>query len=122
MTLLTRFGTGSVTLSTLCSLLFYGTTTALATPSGVTTTGNSTIQTLTPDLVEYIQNQIDTKVLPGVAVAVVHDDGSLEYGSWGVRTEDGVNMTTDVSLGAMSCETLCGDLDEADGVSMHSRR
>lgn len=115
MTLLTWFSTGHVTLSTLYALLFYGITTTLAaSPSGVTTIGNGNVQTLTPALVEYIQNQIDTRVLPGVAVAVVHGDGSLEYGSWGVRTEDGVNMTTNVNIGAIQIDVSSGDLDEAN--------
>lgn len=98
MTPLMRFSTDFVSLLTLCAFPLCEITTTVAASSGVTTTGNSTIQTLTPELVEWIQGQVDTKVLPGVAVAVVHDDGSLEYGNWGVRTEDGVNMTSDVSV------------------------
>lgn len=111
-----RFSPRFVTLFALCAFPLCEITTTLAASSGVTTTGNGTIQTLTPALVEWIQDQVNTNVLPGVAVAVVHDDGSLEYGSWGVRTEDGVNMTSDVSIGPICLEISCGDCVNTDVV------
>lgn len=70
---------------------------SLVLSSGLTSTGNIIVKTLTPSLVEYIENQVDTKQLQGVAVAVVHSNDSIEYGAWGLRTEDGDEMTTDVN-------------------------
>ena len=67
------------------------------TSSAIAGTGNGTGQALSPSLVEYIQSQVDSKQLPGVAIAVLHPDDSVEYGAWGIRTEEGANMTTDVS-------------------------
>lgn len=34
--------------------------------------------------------------VPGLALGVVHATGESEYGAWGIRSEEGEEMTTDV--------------------------
>ena len=60
---------------------------------------------LTPDFVEIVQEIVDTEGIPGLTLAVVYKTGPPELGAWGIKSEDGTNMTTDVrwSLGNSNC-------------------
>ena len=51
---------------------------------------------LTPDFVQAVQQTVDTDGIPGLALAIVYKNGSSELGAWGIKDEDGTNMTTDV--------------------------
>ena len=51
---------------------------------------------LTPDFVQAIQQTVDADGIPGLALAIVYKNGSSELGAWGIKDEDGTNMTTDV--------------------------
>jgi hypothetical protein len=51
---------------------------------------------LTPDFVQTVQQTVDADGIPGLALAIVYKNGSSELGAWGIKDEDGTNMTTDV--------------------------
>ena len=51
---------------------------------------------LTPDFVKAVQDAIDTNEIPGLTLAIVRTNGPTEFGAWGINSEDGTNMTTDV--------------------------
>jgi hypothetical protein len=51
---------------------------------------------LTPDFVESVQKTIDAENIPGLTLAIVRETGSTELGAWGIKSEDGTKMTTDV--------------------------
>ena len=51
---------------------------------------------LTPDFVEAVQQAVDADGIPGLTLAIVYKNGPPELGAWGVKDEDGTNMTTDV--------------------------
>jgi hypothetical protein len=51
---------------------------------------------LTPDVVGIVQNIIDADQIPGLTVAIVNKTGHVEFGAWGIKSENGTNMTTDV--------------------------
>ena len=51
---------------------------------------------LTPDVVQLVQNVLDTEIIPGLAVAIVYKDKPAEYGTWGIKYENGTKMTKDV--------------------------
>ena len=51
---------------------------------------------LTPDVVQLVQKAVDVGKIPGLAVAIVHTNKTTEYGTWGIKSEDGAKMTTDV--------------------------
>jgi hypothetical protein len=51
---------------------------------------------LTPDLVEFVQDIVDADNVPGLTMAIVHKTGPAELGAWGIKSEDGTKMTTDV--------------------------
>jgi hypothetical protein len=51
---------------------------------------------LTPDFVETVQQIVDADEIPGLTLAVVYKNGSSELGAWGIKSEDGTKMTTDV--------------------------
>jgi hypothetical protein len=50
----------------------------------------------TPDLVEFVQAIVDADEIKGLTMAVVHKTGPPELGAWGIKSENGTNMTTDV--------------------------
>lgn len=52
---------------------------------------------LTPDIVQFVQDIVEADGVPGLTLAVVHKTGPAEFGSWGIKSENGTNMTTDVS-------------------------
>lgn len=51
---------------------------------------------LTPDVVQLVQKVLDTDTIPGLAVAIVYKNKSAEYGTWGIKYENGTKMTKDV--------------------------
>jgi hypothetical protein len=51
---------------------------------------------LTPDVVQLVQRVLDTDPIPGLAVAIVYKNKSAEYGTWGIKYENGTKMTKDV--------------------------
>ena len=62
-----------------------------------TLNGTSTSPTiLTPDFVEFVQEVVDADKIQGLTVAIVHRTGPAELGAWGIKYENGTNMTTDV--------------------------
>lgn len=64
---------------------------------GSNTTSGSVNQIITPDLSEYVQQLREQWNIPGMTLGVVHSGGKVELEAWGQRTEDGDEMTTDVS-------------------------
>ena len=59
-------------------------------PYGASTT------VLTPEFVETVQEIIDVEGIPGLSLAFVSLTGPPELGTWGIKSENGTNMTTDV--------------------------
>jgi CubicO group peptidase (beta-lactamase class C family) len=59
-------------------------------PDGTSTT------ILTPDVVKIVQQIVDTDKIPGMALAIVTRTGHVEHGAWGIKSENGTKMTTDV--------------------------
>ena len=51
---------------------------------------------LTPQFVETVQEIIDVEGIPGLSLAFVSLTGPPEFGTWGIKSENGTNMTTDV--------------------------
>jgi hypothetical protein len=51
---------------------------------------------LTPDFVETVQEIVDAAGIQGLTLAVINKTGPAELGAWGIRSENGTNMTTDV--------------------------
>jgi hypothetical protein len=51
---------------------------------------------LTPDFVESVQEIVDSKGIPGLTLAIVNKTGPAEFGAWGIKSENGTKMTTDV--------------------------
>lgn len=51
---------------------------------------------LTPDIVQRVQKVLDTDTIPGLAVAIVYENKPPEYGTWGIKYENGTKMTKDV--------------------------
>ena len=51
---------------------------------------------ITPDVVPLVQKVLDANTIPGLAVAIVYENKSTEYGTWGIKYEDGTKMTKDV--------------------------
>ena len=60
--------------------------------------GPTTTKVLEPDLLNYIEDIVNSHGLPGLSVAVVHADSSAEFANWGNRNEEGDAMTSDVSI------------------------
>jgi hypothetical protein len=56
----------------------------------------STPNVLTPDFVESVQKIVDAKGIPGLTLAIVNKTGPAELGAWGIKSENGTKMTTDV--------------------------
>jgi hypothetical protein len=51
---------------------------------------------LTPGFVEYVQGIVDSEGIQGLTLAVVSKTGPAEFGAWGIKSENGTKMTTDV--------------------------
>lgn len=60
---------------------------------------------ITPELSNYVEQTLKTYDVPGMSLAVVRKDGTVELGAWGHKTENGDPATPDVSL-HMSSKTL----------------
>jgi hypothetical protein len=56
----------------------------------------STPNVLTPDFVESVQKVVDAEGIPGLTLAIINKTGSAELGVWGIKSENGTKMTTDV--------------------------
>jgi len=71
----------------------------------VTARSGTPASILTPDFVDAVQQVVDSKKIPGLTLAVVYKNGSSELGAWGIKSEDGIKMTTDVRniLGGSQC-------------------
>jgi len=52
---------------------------------------------LTPDVVQAVQQIVDSEAVQGLTLAIVNKTGPAEFGAWGIKSENGTNMTTDVS-------------------------
>ena len=64
---------------------------------GPRSTGNGTSATiLTPDFVQSVQEIVDSEGIPGLTLAIVYKTGPAEFGAWGIKSENGTKMTTDV--------------------------
>lgn len=51
---------------------------------------------LTPEFSSFVDGVLAKFNLPGVSISVSRKDGTSELGAWGIRTEDGEQMTPDV--------------------------
>ena len=52
---------------------------------------------LTPDVIQSVQKIVEADGIPGLTLAIVHKTRPAEFGAWGIKSENGTNMTTDVS-------------------------
>jgi len=52
---------------------------------------------LTPGVVQFVQKIVEADGIPGLTLAIVHKTGPAEFGAWGIKSENGTKMTTDVS-------------------------
>lgn len=84
-------------LAVLCQTTF-----VLASVQQVLTSGDAG-KALPTDIIETIQSIVDAHDVPGLSIAFVRPGGSVEYGNWGVRSEDGDAMTSDVRLATSKC-------------------
>lgn len=57
---------------------------------------------ITPALSKFIQGLILNYDIPGLALAVVHQDGTYEAGGWGKRNEDFDFVTPEVGFRDMA--------------------
>ena len=48
------------------------------------------------DLYSCVNQFMSNKSIKGLSMAVVRPDGEVEYGSWGIRTEEGDKVTPEV--------------------------
>lgn len=51
---------------------------------------------ITPEVEKLVGKLLTEADIPGLSLGVVHGE-EVELGAWGVKTEDGANMTADVS-------------------------
>jgi hypothetical protein len=51
---------------------------------------------LTPDFVNTVQEIVDAGGVQGLTLAIVNKTGPAELGAWGIKSENGTKMTTDV--------------------------
>lgn len=81
----------------------------LQTPFYAPTSRNRSALALTEEVKEYIEKELDRHGVRGMSIAVVHNDWQLdgltmpasavtEYGNFGIRSEEGDPMTSDVRL------------------------
>ena len=67
--------------------------------------GNRKAQVFTPEFSDYVHRILEEHKVPGLSLAVVQKDGTLELGAWGNKTEDGAHMTPDVSVSICNFST-----------------
>jgi hypothetical protein len=53
---------------------------------------------LTPDVVQFVQEIVEADGIPGLTLAIVHKARPAEFGAWGIKSENGTKVTTDVSF------------------------
>ena len=51
---------------------------------------------LTPDITDFVQKTVDSGGIPGLTLAFISKTGQAEFGAWGIKSENGSKMTTDV--------------------------
>ena len=54
---------------------------------------------ITPEVKQFAKEVLHNGSVPGLTLGVVHSNGHVEFEAFGKKTEDGANMTIDVSLG-----------------------
>lgn len=59
--------------------------------------GGEIKQVITPELSEYVEKVMKDNNVPGLALGVVHSNGTVELGAFGKKTEYDDGMTVDVS-------------------------
>jgi hypothetical protein len=52
---------------------------------------------ITPKLSDFIQDVLTAANVPGISIGIVGPDGHTEFGAWGIKTDEGENLTPDVS-------------------------
>ena len=52
---------------------------------------------LTPDVIQLVQNIVEADGIPGLTLGIVHKAKPAEFGAWGIKSENGTKMSTDVS-------------------------
>jgi len=68
---------------------------------------------LTPDFIQTVQEIVDAGGVQGLTLAIVNKAGPSEFGAWGIKSENGTKMTTDVSrtfLGSFKCTDESHDM------------
>jgi hypothetical protein len=70
------------------------------------TVNGTSVTILTPDFVKYVQNVVDSQDIPGLTLAIVSKTGPAEFGAWGIKSENGSKMTTDVSYAELFLESF----------------
>ncbi|VDC03880.1 unnamed protein product [Peniophora sp. CBMAI 1063] len=60
-------------------------------------------QLLPPDIIKSIQSIVDAHEVPGMSLAFVRPGVAVEFGNWGIRSEDGEAMTSDTLFTLASC-------------------
>ncbi|TCD62785.1 hypothetical protein EIP91_006403 [Steccherinum ochraceum] len=58
---------------------------------------------ITPGLSQFIDKLRAEANIPGLTLGVVHSNGQVEHGAWGIKDENGANATTDTSFILASC-------------------
>ena len=53
-------------------------------------------QIITPQLSHFVEKLRAEANIPGLTLGLVHADGQAEYGAWGIKDEDGTEMTPEV--------------------------
>ncbi len=60
------------------------------------TVNGTSVTIITPDFVKSVQEIVDSGGVPGLTLAIVSKTGPAEFGAWGIKSENGTKMTTDV--------------------------
>ena len=57
----------------------------------------SSNRVITPVVDKLVVELMDASGIPGLSLGVVRPDGEIEFGNWGIRSEKGDNVTSEVS-------------------------
>ena len=68
---------------------------------------------ITPEFTHFVETLRESESVPGIALGVVHE-GRTVANSWGIRSEDGTNVTSDVSTIAFTQHSLPTSVHFAD--------
>lgn len=63
-----------------------------------TVTGGYAQRIITSELSKFARGVVDNGTLPGLSLGVVYSHHKVEFGTWGIKAEEGDAMTTDVSV------------------------